>query len=104
MTFATKFVENAESAYSFVQQTVIWNGETCTNALMEKFSLSFSKLKNNDTALKIKVNEEIPDNLDFGDTIESFLGNIEIPLVDILPVILAGRMSKARNDQFHSKC
>lgn len=85
MTFATKFVENAESAYSFVQQTVIWNGETCTNALMEKFTLSFSKLKNNDTALKIKVNEEIPDNLDFGDTIESFLGNIEIPLVDILP-------------------
>lgn len=80
MTFATKFVENAESAYSFVQQTVIWNGETYTNALMEKFSLSFSQLTGDDTALKIKVNEEIPDNLDFGDTIESFLGNIEIPL------------------------
>ena len=47
---------------------------------MEKFTLSFSILKNNDTALKIKVNEEISDNLDFGETIESFLGNIEIPL------------------------
>ena len=80
MTFSTQFVENAESAYSFVQQTVIWNGETFTNALMEKFSLSFSQLTGDDTALKIKVNEEIPDNLDFGDTIESFLGNIEIPL------------------------
>ena len=80
MTFATKFVENAESAYSFVQQTVIWNGETYTNALMEKFSLSFFQLTSNDTALKIKVNEEISDNLDFGETIESFLGNIEIPL------------------------
>lgn len=80
MTFATQFVENAESAYSFVQQTVIWNGETYTNALMEKFALSFSQLTSNDTALKIKVNEEIPDNLDFGEIIESFLGNIEIPL------------------------
>lgn len=80
MTFATKFVEDAEPAYAFTQQTVIWNGETYTNALMEKFALSFSQLTSNDTALKIKVNEEISDNLDFGETIESFLGNIEIPL------------------------
>ena len=99
MTFATKFVENAESAYSFVQQTVIWNGETFTNALMEKFTLSFSQLIGDDTALKIKVNEEISDNLGFGETIESFLGNIEIPLdklakkynttVDVVKNILA---------------
>lgn len=80
MTFATQFIEDAEPAYAFTQQTVIWNGETYTNALMEKFSLSFSQLTSNDTALKIKVNEEISDNLDFGETIESFLGNIEIPL------------------------
>lgn len=45
---------------------------------MEKFALSFFQLTSNDTTLKIKVNEEISDNLDFGDTIESFLGNIEI--------------------------
>ena len=95
MTFATKFVENAESAYSFVQQTVIWNGETFTNALMEKFTLSFSQLIGDDTALKIKVNEEIPDNLDFGDTIESFWGNIEIPLVDILTALMGGDFLQA---------
>lgn len=95
MTFATQFIEDAEPAYAFTQQTVIWNGETCTNALMEKFTLSFSKLKNNDTALKIKVNEEIPDNLDFGDTIESFLGNIEIPLVDILTALMDGDFLQA---------
>lgn len=80
MTFATQFIEDAEPAYAFTQQTVIWNGETYTNALMEKFTLSFFQLTSNDTALKIKVNEEISDNLDFGETIESFLGNIEIPL------------------------
>lgn len=95
MTFATKFVENAESAYSFVQQTVIWNGETFTNALMEKFTLSFSQLIGDDTALKIKVNKEIPDNLDFGDTIESFWGNIEIPLVDILTALMDGDFLQA---------
>lgn len=80
MAFATQFIEDAEPAYAFTQQTVIWNGETYTNALMEKFTLSFFQLTSNDTALKIKVNEEISDNLDFGETIESFLGNIEIPL------------------------
>lgn len=80
MTFATQFIEDAESLYTFTQQTVIWNGETYTNSLMEKFSLSFSRLTNNDTALTIKVNEKISDNLDFGDTIGSVIGTISIPL------------------------
>lgn len=80
MTFATQFIEDAEPAYAFTQQTVIWNGETYTNALMEKFNLSFTKLKDGDNLLKIKVNEEIPDNLDFGEHIRCLLGTIHIPL------------------------
>lgn len=42
MIFATKFIEDAEPAYAFTQQTVIWNGETYTNALMENLRYLFS--------------------------------------------------------------
>lgn len=78
MTFATKFLENSESLYENVQQTVIWNGVTYHNALMEKFRLSFFNVKDSDDILTIDVYEEIPDNTD--DTVESFLGTIKIPL------------------------
>ena len=78
MTFATKFLENSESLYENVQQTVIWNGVTYHNALMEKFKLSFFNVKDSDDTLTIDVYEEIPDNTD--DTVESFLGTIKIPL------------------------
>lgn len=113
MTFATKFLEDAKSVYAFTQQTVIWNGVTYTNALMEKFSLSFSQLTGDDTALKIKVNEEIPDNLDFGDTIKSFLGDIEIPLdklaeqyhttIEKVRDIFGNKIGDWKNDSFYQE-
>lgn len=108
MTFATQFIEDAESLYTFTQQTVIWNGETYTNSLMEKFSLSFSRLTSNDTALTIKVNEEISDNLDFGDTIGSVIGTISIPLdklaekynttVDVVKNVFSNKMDYWANE------
>lgn len=103
MTFATQFIEEAESAYAFTPQTVIWNGETYKNALMEKFTLSFTNLKDGDNFLEIKVNEDIPDNLGFGEHIRGLLGTIRIPLdklaekynttVDVIKNIFGNKMN-----------
>ena len=72
MTFATQFLECSGPLYGFAQQTVIWNGKACHNSLMEKFKLSFFRVKESEKTLKIDVYEEIPDNTD--GTVESFLG------------------------------